>query len=105
MLDRALDLNPLAPDIYFWIDATSHFFLGDYEAAKASIARMKTPQSAARISAAAEALSGNIKSARRYRDIYLSDHPTFRVAEYMIPLRRHTDRDHLLAGLRSAGFV
>lgn len=105
VLDRALDLNPLPPDLYHWIDSTSHFLLGDYEAAKASIRQMKTPASAARIGAAAEALSGNLREARRYRDIYLADHPEFRVDDYMIPIRSRTDREHLLAGLRAAGFV
>ncbi len=105
LLDRALDLNPLGPDVYHWTDATSHFLLRDYEACKQSIARMQNPASAGRISAAAEALAGNVEMARRHRDAFMAEHPDFSLANYLFPIRNATDRDHLLTGLRVAGFA
>jgi DNA-binding SARP family transcriptional activator/Tfp pilus assembly protein PilF len=105
ILDRALALNPLAPDLYHWIDATSHYFLGDYEGARQSIARMKTPDSAGRIAAAAEAMLGNTALARRHKDRFLAENPDFRLDHYVYPIRDRADREHLLSGMRAAGFV
>jgi hypothetical protein len=49
-------------------------------------------------------MNGNLAEAHRQRDIYLSSHPDFRLHDYMFPLRRSEDREHVLEGLRRAGF-
>jgi len=103
MMDHALALNPLAPDLYHWISATSHFMLGDYESAKASIGKMSFPRSAGRIMAASEALLGNLEAAHRHRDRFMAENPDFSLENYAFPVR-NPNRAHLLGGMRAAGF-
>ena len=103
-MGKALELNPLAPDNYYWIGATADFFDGDYAAASVKLAAMERPESAARVVAAVEAMHGDLQRARRFRDLYLQEHPDFRVEDYSIPLRRSEDRQRYLEALRTAGF-
>jgi DNA-binding SARP family transcriptional activator/tetratricopeptide (TPR) repeat protein len=103
-MGKALELNPLAPDNYYWIGATADFFDGDYAAAAVKLAAMERPESAARVVAAVEAMHGDLQRARRFRDLYLQEHPDFRVDDYSIPLRRPEDRQRYLEALRTAGF-
>jgi DNA-binding SARP family transcriptional activator/tetratricopeptide (TPR) repeat protein len=105
VMDQALALNPLPPDQYHWISGTVYYMLGDYGTASASFKRMKEPEGAARFIAAVEAMNGNIEEAHRHRDIFLRNHPDFRLADYMVPQRRAEDRAHYLEGLRRAGFA
>jgi tetratricopeptide (TPR) repeat protein len=105
VMDKALGLNPLAPDFYHWVSATADYFLGDYAAASGAFKRVKQRESAARVIAAVEAMNGNLAEAQRQRDIYLAAHPDFKLADYMFPQRRKEDREHYLEGLRRAGFV
>ena len=104
-MQTALALNPLAPDLYFWVHATADYFLGDYASASAMLRRMKNREPAARVIAAVEAMNGDLEEAHRHRDIYLAGHPDFRLDDYMIPQRRPEDRAHYLEGLRRAGFA
>jgi tetratricopeptide (TPR) repeat protein len=105
IMDQALELNPLPPDQYHWISGTAHYMLGDYAAASQSFRRMKEPEGASRFIAAVEAMNGNLIEAHRQRDIFLRNHPGFRLADYMVPQRKAEDRAHYLEGLRRAGFT
>lgn len=104
VMDRALALNPLPPDQYHWISATADYLLGNYAAASMSFGKMRERQAAARFMAAVEAMNGNLPEAHRQRDVYLRSHPDFQLDDYMFPLRRPEDREHVLEGLRRAGF-
>lgn len=103
-MDRALALNPLPPDLYYWVSAIADYALEHYSAASDSLKKLQQPESAARVIAAVEAKNGNLEEAYRQRDIYLSRHPNFRLADYRIPQRSKVDREHYLDGLRMAGF-
>jgi tetratricopeptide (TPR) repeat protein len=103
-MDTALELNPLAPDLYFWINGTIRYFLGDYQAASASFDRMKEKEAASRVMAAVEAMLGNTKRAHELRATYMARHPDFRLADFMIPLKSPAAREHYIEGLRRAGF-
>jgi DNA-binding SARP family transcriptional activator/tetratricopeptide (TPR) repeat protein len=103
-MDHALELNPLAPDLYYWIAGTADFFLGDYASASLKLSTMQEPQSAARFVAAVEAMNGNLPRAHAYRDAFLGQHPEFRVADYHVPLRKKAHRELYLEALRVAGF-
>jgi tetratricopeptide (TPR) repeat protein len=105
VMDSALSLNPLAPDVYHWVSATADYFLGDYRSASEGLRRMENRESAARVVAAVEAMNGNLEEAARFRDIFLAGHPGFRLEDYMFPQRRPEDREHILEGLRRAGFT
>ena len=104
IMDEALELNPLAPDEYFWIGATAEFFLGDYASASATLTRMKRPEAAARFIAAVAALTGDRQTATHYRQIFLSRHPDFRLADWRMPLRNKADKERYVEALRLAGF-
>lgn len=101
---KALELNPLAPDNYYWIGATADFFSGDFAGASRKLAAMQRPEAAARLVAAVEALHGDLERAHRFRDIYMAEHPDFVASNYSIPLRRKEDRDRYHEALRIAGF-
>jgi hypothetical protein len=103
-MNHALELNPLAPDLYFWIAGTADFFLGDYTGAALKLSTMREPQSAARFIAAVEAMNGNLPRAHEFRDAFLAQHPEFRIADYRIPLRKKAHREQYLEALRLAGF-
>jgi DNA-binding SARP family transcriptional activator len=104
VMDKALTLNPLAPDLYYWGIAATDYQLSHYRAASEMINRMKNREPAARFIAAIEAMQGNLAEAARHRDIYLAQHPDFRLADYVMPLKRE-NREHYFVGLRRAGFV
>jgi tetratricopeptide (TPR) repeat protein/TolB-like protein len=104
-IDKALSLNPLAPDLYHWVSATTDYFLGKYASASASLEKLNEKEPAARVIALVEAMNGNMAKAHRYRDIFMRSHPEFRLANYSIPQKRREDRDHFLEGMRRAGFV
>lgn len=103
-MDHALELNPLAPDLYYWIAGTADFFLGDYAGASLKLSTMQESQSAARFVAAVEAMNGNLPRAHAYRDVFLAQHPEFRIADYHVPLRKKAHRELYLEALRVAGF-
>jgi DNA-binding SARP family transcriptional activator len=103
-LDKALTLNPLAPDLYYWATATTDYLLGNYAQASQTVHRMKNREPAARFIAAVEAMNGNLDEAARYRDLYLAEHPDFRLADYLFPFKPD-DLNHYFEGLRRAGFV
>ena len=104
VLDKALALNPLAPDLYYWASASVDYFLGDYASASATAGHMKNRGPAARFIAAVEAMNGNLDEAARHRDIYLAEHPDFRLADYLFPFKPR-ELEHYFEGLRRAGFV
>jgi tetratricopeptide (TPR) repeat protein len=104
-IDKAFALNPLPPDLYYWISAMIDYALNRYPSASVALRKMKQPESAARVIAAVEAMNGNLDEARRQRDIYMARHPMFRLADYKMPQRSREDREHYLAGLRLAGFT
>lgn len=105
IMDKALGLNPLAPDQYYWTSGTIDYMLRNYSDASASFKRMKESTAAARFIAAVEAMNGDLEEAHRQRDIFMRNHPDFRLNEYMVPQRRLEDRAHYLEGLRLAGFA
>ncbi len=104
VLDKALNLNPLAPDLYYWATASADYFLGNYAAASEMAGRMKNREPAARFIAAVEAMNGNLEEAARHRDVYLAEHPDFRLADYLFPFKPK-ELNHYFEGLRRAGFV
>jgi DNA-binding SARP family transcriptional activator len=104
VLGKALELNPLAPDLYFWATASADYFLEDYAGAAAMAKRIRNREPAARFLAAVEAMNGNLAEARQLRDVYLSAHPDFRLADYIFPFRP-AQLEHYFDGLRRAGFV
>ncbi|WP_246703284.1 MULTISPECIES: hypothetical protein [unclassified Rhizobium] len=63
----ALELNPLAPDYYYWTAAGASYFLGEYTEALAYLDRMRDPGPASRLAAASWAMQGDLAKAASWR--------------------------------------
>lgn len=103
---RAMNLNPIAPDDYYWTLGAAEFFLGRYEQAVAALLRMRKVDTVSRLVAAAAAMAGDIETANRFRERWLSIYPQSRVDDVgrFMPHASKADVEHFCAALRRAGF-
>lgn len=106
-IKKAMELNPIPPEQYWWDMAGICYQLGRYEEAIEAIGRMDHPENAQRVAAASWAMLGNKKNAARCVTRFLEDYPDFRVETWLahVPNRRPEDTRHFERGLRAAGFV
>jgi tetratricopeptide (TPR) repeat protein len=102
----ALDLNPLAPDEYFWTAAGASYSLGEYEQALKFIDRMKDQLPADRLAAACWGMLGNAKKAKQLVARTFEVHPEFDLDRWMaiVPFKEEWQKKHYFEGLKSAGF-
>ncbi|MGY5803236.1 hypothetical protein ACXHMN_18040 [Rhizobium sp. LEGMi12c] len=102
----ALDLNPLAPDYYYWTAAGASYFLGEYTEALTYLDRMRDPVPASRLAAASWAMLGDLAKAKTYRLRALRDNPNFDLEAWlsMIPNKEKWQTEHYREGLLKAGF-
>jgi len=105
-LERALSLNPLAPDAYLWSAAGASYFLGQYEECIGFVQRMKDKTPADRIVAASWAMLGDRRRARQHRMRASKANPTFDVDRWLavIPFKEQWQKDLYREGLKKAGF-
>jgi tetratricopeptide (TPR) repeat protein len=103
---KAMELNPIPPDQYWWNAAGLHFQLRDYEAAIEVIDRMGDPLPALRIAAAAWAYLGKKTEAQQCASRFLRSYPDFRIARWLsiVPDKNSDDQRHYEVGLKMAGF-
>jgi tetratricopeptide (TPR) repeat protein len=103
---RALALNPLAPDDYYWIAGAVSFFRGRYSEALARLSAMRSPGLAYRLMAASAAMNDDPESAVLYRLKALERDPTFSVDKWttLYPQPSISDTEHYANALRLAGF-
>jgi DNA-binding SARP family transcriptional activator len=106
VIEAALLLNPLAPDLYYWIGASAEFFLGHYRGALDLLDRMRDPKPVERLRACCLAMLGENEAAARSRSIAMARQPTFRVDDWhrMVPLKSKRDTGHFTDALLRAGF-
>ncbi|WP_374621728.1 tetratricopeptide repeat protein [Devosia sp.] len=106
LITRALALNPLAPDDYYWIGGAVSFFRERYQEAIDRLTAMRSPGLALRLLAASAAMNGDADDARRYRDLALKRDPSFTVSKWtsLYPEPNQSDTAHYLRALRMAGF-
>ncbi|RAX40958.1 hypothetical protein DQ393_14230 [Rhizobium tropici] len=102
----ALDLNPLAPDYYYWTAAGASYFIGEYTETLAYLDRMRDPGPASRLAAASWAMLGDLAKAKMYRQRALRDNPNFDLEAWlaMIPIKEKWQIEHYREGLLKAGF-
>jgi TolB-like protein/Flp pilus assembly protein TadD len=107
LIEKALDLNPLAPDEYHWVAASVDFFREDFSLARQKLKRMKETAPAARLLAAAAAMDGDMAEAGRYRAIEMANHPDFTIGSWLklMPRRGSEQTDLYIRALRTAGFA
>ncbi|MDX0462117.1 adenylate cyclase [Sinorhizobium medicae] len=105
-LGKALSLNPLAPDMYFWSAAGASYFLEEYEDAIGYVQKMKDKSPGDRLLAASWAMLGDQKKARSYKVKALRANPTFDVDKWLavVPMKEQWQKDLYREGLKRAGF-
>ncbi|OOG70321.1 hypothetical protein B0E45_14200 [Sinorhizobium sp. A49] len=105
-IEAAINLNPIAPDEYFWTAAGACYSLGQYDQALAYIERMRDPTPADRLAAASWGMLGNRKKASQYVRKTFEVHPDFNLEKWMaiVPFREEWQKTHYGEGLRKAGF-
>jgi tetratricopeptide (TPR) repeat protein len=106
-IDRAIELNPIVPDMYWWWAAGMHYQLHRYQEAVNCALKMKDQRPAMRLLAASYAQLGEKSMARGYVNKTLEVYPDFRVEHWLsiVPNRNADDTRHYMDGLRSAGFA
>ncbi|WP_149740136.1 tetratricopeptide repeat protein [Rhizobium sp. RU20A] len=105
-IERAIALNPLGPDEYFWSAAGASFFLEDYETCIAYVQRMGDASCAYRLLAAALAMSGDKQKAHQYRRKDMQENPQFSLTQWLavVPIRESWQKDLYREGLTKAGY-
>jgi tetratricopeptide (TPR) repeat protein len=103
---QAIELNPLAPDIYFWTLGSAEFFLGRPEAAVMALERMKRPEAASRLMSASAFAAGDRDKSERYRQAFLFNYPDATVDSIrsFMPHKNRADVEAYIDALRRAGF-
>ena len=102
----AMRLNPIPPDEYLWTLGGINFFRGRFEEALVNLGKMRNPEPAYRLMAAAAAMAGQMELARRYRLQALRLQPDFTTARWLsrVPQRDPSDVDLYIDALHKAGF-
>ncbi|MBX4949585.1 hypothetical protein HJA95_08330 [Rhizobium binae] len=105
-IERAIELNPLAPDTYFWTAAGANFALGDFEDSLDYIGQMADPSLADRLSAASWAMLGRQDKARVFVRRFREGNPDFDVDKWLsaVPSKEQWHKDLYREGLKKAGF-
>lgn len=105
-IEKAISLNPIAPDDYFWSAAGASYFLGHFQDAINYIDRMASPDSAQRLLAASWAMLGNNRKARFHRRKAHELNPHFDLELWLsiLPVKEQWQKDLYREGLLKAGF-
>jgi pentatricopeptide repeat protein len=102
--ERAVDLNPLPPDHYWWAGASIAFLGGHYEKAVDLCAKMDSDDTVLRVLAASHALLGHKSEAKDYARRLKESYPGQDVTKMsrMAPLKHDYLREQFEEGLRLA---
>ncbi len=105
-IEKAIELNPLSPDVYLWTAAGASYCLEEYEQALSYIERMADRGLANRLSAASWAMIGDQKRAKSFVRKARETNPDFDVDTWLtaVPFKEQWQKDHYRDGLRKAGF-
>jgi tetratricopeptide (TPR) repeat protein len=105
-IQRAMSLNPISPDAYFWCAAGASYFLEQYEDAIGYVEAMKDRAPAHRIAAASCAMMGDRKRAQFYRQRSESLNPVFDLEKWLsvVPFKEQWQKELYREGLLKAGF-
>jgi tetratricopeptide (TPR) repeat protein len=106
-IEKAIELNPLCPDHYWWAAGGANFHLRRYGDAIACMSRMRDQSPAYRLLAASSAMLGERERAAEYVQKTKDIHPDFSVNGWLsiLPIRDSEYAQHYAQGLREAGFA
>lgn len=102
---RALELNPLPPDRYWWFGASIAFARQDFETAIQLCGKLKSDEVAEGLRAASYAMAGHLDEARLWGNRLRETLPGMTLADFekLSPTRNPEDKKNYLTGLRLAG--
>lgn len=105
-IQKAISLNPIAPDAYLWCAAGASYFMEQYEEAISYVEAMKDKAPAHRIAAASCAMLGDRKRAQVHRQRAEILNPVFDVEKWLslVPFKESWQKDLYREGLLKAGF-
>jgi tetratricopeptide (TPR) repeat protein len=105
-IQKAISLNPIAPDAYLWCAAGASYFLEQYDDAIAYVEAMKDKAPAHRLAAASYAMIGDRKRAQFYRQRAEVLNPVFDLEKWLsvVPMKEQWQKDLYREGLLKAGF-
>ena len=105
LFERALELNPLPPEHYWWAGASIAFSQGRYETALDLCSRVQNDESVLRLLASCHGLLGNRTEAVEYGRRLMETYPSQTASEMtrLQPHRKPSDLDTFIEGLRRAG--
>lgn len=105
-VERAIELNPLSPDHYYWTAAGANYALGKFDTALDYIDQMADPSLADRLSAASWAMLGHSDKASLHVRRVREANPDFDVDRWLaaLPTKEQWHRDLYREGLKKAGF-
>ena len=105
-IERAISLNPLGPDEYFWCAAGASYFVGAFDKAVSRIHNMSNQASAHRLLAASWAMLGDTKRAHHYRRKDREANPQFDLQKWLavVPIKETWQKDMYREGLTKAGY-
>jgi tetratricopeptide (TPR) repeat protein len=105
-INRAIALNPLGPDRYWWTAGGANFHLQRYRDAIDAMSHMHDSSPAFRLLAASWAMLGEGQKAAEYVRKATEIHPDFSVNGWLsiLPIRDPAFAQHYEQGLREAGF-
>ena len=105
-ISKAITLNPLCQDTYFWTLGAAFYFLGQYANAISALEHMQDTAPVSRFLAAANALDGRLQEAARYRTKAMEIYPDMTIEGWLriVSLRDPRHTRHYQEGLKAAGF-
>ncbi|NVO58278.1 tetratricopeptide repeat protein [Rhodobacteraceae bacterium B1Z28] len=105
-LQQAMRLNPYFPDQYLWHLGGAYYNLRRYEDVIETVNKMNNPTEGQRMLAASYAQLGQTDLARQITDKHRTAHPNFSLSRWATvqPDRLEEDTQHLVEGLKKAGF-
>lgn len=105
-MNLAFELNPFAPDYYWWTTAGANYSLRRYEVAIENLTHVADQTNVLRFNAACWAMLGDTRKARAYMRRTIENFPDFETEKWLalIPIRDPAQREHYGEGLRRAGF-
>lgn len=105
-IEKALSLNPLGPDEYFWCAAGASYFVGAFDKAVSRIQSMSNQASAYRLLAASCAMLGDTRRAHHYRRQDREANPQFDLQKWLavVPIKEPWQKEMYREGLVKAGY-
>jgi DNA-binding SARP family transcriptional activator len=105
-IERAIELNPLCPDVYWWTAAGANYCLERFDVALDCIGKMTDKSTTGRLAAACWGMLGDVKKARSFMRSTMKTYPDFSIDKWLsiMPVKENWQKEQYREGLKRAGF-